>query len=238
MAANWGAGSCASSRRVNPLGRHFWRGCPGFCFFLSMEQLTPELERRLQVEELWARRNVLNDSMNARRCERFRTRHQMLSRLGTQALPLPAHMPPPDAATDSVAPVVLTLPARPMRPIPVPDSPGGARRVWGVAGLAAAAMLLLAIGFQNNDMIAGARAQWQGRRAAPDADDRASRAGVRARHAAACHGWPRQSAGFARRSLRRDCRRHGPQALGRRLSSRRCNEWCIALRCCGCRPHP
>jgi hypothetical protein len=126
-----------------------------------MEQLTPELERRLQVEELWARRNVLNDSMNARRCERFRTRHQMLSRLGTQALPLPAHMPPPDAATDPVTPVVLTMPARPMRPILVPDSPGGARRVWGVAGLAAAAMLLLAIGFQNNDMIAGARAQFQ-----------------------------------------------------------------------------
>ena len=30
-----------------------------------MEQLTPELERRIQVEELWGRRVVLEETMNA-----------------------------------------------------------------------------------------------------------------------------------------------------------------------------
>jgi hypothetical protein len=32
-----------------------------------MEYLTPELERRIQVEELWGRRLVLEDTMNASR---------------------------------------------------------------------------------------------------------------------------------------------------------------------------
>ena len=36
-----------------------------------MDRLTPELERRLQVEELWARRNVLADSINSERKQRF-----------------------------------------------------------------------------------------------------------------------------------------------------------------------
>jgi hypothetical protein len=36
-----------------------------------MDKLTPELERRLQVEELWARRNVLADSINSERKRRF-----------------------------------------------------------------------------------------------------------------------------------------------------------------------
>jgi len=52
-----------------------------------MEQLTPELERRLQVEELWARRTVLADSMNALRRERFRAQHSLLTRFGTPAAP-------------------------------------------------------------------------------------------------------------------------------------------------------
>jgi len=35
--------------------------------FSSQDDLPPEIERRLQVEELWARRNVLADLMNAER---------------------------------------------------------------------------------------------------------------------------------------------------------------------------
>jgi hypothetical protein len=45
-----------------------------------MEELTPELARRIQVEELWGRRVVLEGSMNARRLREYESR-QLLSRL-------------------------------------------------------------------------------------------------------------------------------------------------------------
>jgi len=51
-----------------------------------MDQLTPELERKLQVEELWARRNVLADSINARRKEKFLAQQAVLFQLSTPFL--------------------------------------------------------------------------------------------------------------------------------------------------------
>jgi hypothetical protein len=39
-----------------------------------MEELTPELERRIQVEELWGRRIVLEESMNAWRFREYQSR--------------------------------------------------------------------------------------------------------------------------------------------------------------------
>jgi hypothetical protein len=39
-----------------------------------MEELTPELERRIQVEELWGRRVVLEESMNAWRFREYKSR--------------------------------------------------------------------------------------------------------------------------------------------------------------------
>ncbi len=115
-----------------------------------MEQLTPELERRLQVEELWARRNVLCDSINAHRRERFQARRLMLSRLGTQALPLPAHVVP-EVLDVSSGPVLAMRAPRPMRPT-LAAEPSGARRALRLAGFAAAAGLLLAIGLQDSDL--------------------------------------------------------------------------------------
>jgi hypothetical protein len=58
-----------------------------------MDQLTPELERRLQVEELWARRNVLADSINARRKERFHAQQAALFQLGTPFAPAGTPVP-------------------------------------------------------------------------------------------------------------------------------------------------
>ena len=43
-----------------------------------MEELTPELERRLQVEEAWARRIVLSDMLNERRLAAYGTRRMLL----------------------------------------------------------------------------------------------------------------------------------------------------------------
>jgi hypothetical protein len=43
-----------------------------------MDQLTPELERRIQVEELWARRNVLSDLMNQERLERHQAKRLLM----------------------------------------------------------------------------------------------------------------------------------------------------------------
>src|ERR1700760_1654200 len=39
-----------------------------------MEELTPELERRIQVEELWGRRIVLEETMNAWRLREYQSR--------------------------------------------------------------------------------------------------------------------------------------------------------------------
>jgi hypothetical protein len=125
--------------------------------FLAMEQLTPELERRLQVEELWARRNVLSDSINARRRDNFRARHIMLSRLGTQALPLPAHVIPEPPAEEMLLTPQMSAP-QPMRPVPAHE-PSVLPRVIGFIGAAAAAGLLLAVGLQNTNIISGAGAQ-------------------------------------------------------------------------------
>lgn len=50
-----------------------------------MDQLTPELERRIQVEELWARRNVLSDLMNQDRLERHQAKRLLMCLNGTLA---------------------------------------------------------------------------------------------------------------------------------------------------------
>jgi len=49
-----------------------------------MEELTPELERRIQVEELWGRRVVLEETMNAWRFREYQSR-RLLSLLHDQA---------------------------------------------------------------------------------------------------------------------------------------------------------
>ena len=47
--------------------------------FSSQDDLSPEIERRLQVEELWARRSVLEDVMNAERRQVFTQRYASLT---------------------------------------------------------------------------------------------------------------------------------------------------------------
>ena len=44
---------------------------------MYIEQLTPELERKLAVEELWARRNVLAEIMNAERLKVYMARRAL-----------------------------------------------------------------------------------------------------------------------------------------------------------------
>ena len=46
--------------------------------FSSQDDLPPEIQRRLQVEELWARRNVLAELMNAERLVEFTRRYAKL----------------------------------------------------------------------------------------------------------------------------------------------------------------
>ena len=48
-----------------------------------MEELTPELERRIQVEELWGRRIVLEEMMNAFRFREYQSR-RLLSLLSSE----------------------------------------------------------------------------------------------------------------------------------------------------------
>jgi hypothetical protein len=48
-----------------------------------MEDLTPELERRIQVEELWGRRVVLEETMNALRFREYQSR-RLLSLLRSE----------------------------------------------------------------------------------------------------------------------------------------------------------
>ncbi|HET7085118.1 MAG TPA: hypothetical protein VFI23_10130 [Rhizomicrobium sp.] len=45
---------------------------------LSQDNLPPEIERRLQVEELWARRLVLAELMNAERLRTYAARRALL----------------------------------------------------------------------------------------------------------------------------------------------------------------
>ena len=96
-----------------------------------MEKITPELERRLQVEELWARRNVLADSMNAWRRERFRAQRSLLARFGTQ-----------DGAAASTRGGAVWDKRR--LPDTATEAPRGHNLVWlsGIAAMAAAGLLL------------------------------------------------------------------------------------------------
>ena len=71
--------------------------------FSSQDDLSPEIERRLQVEELWARRSVLEDLMNAERRQVFVQRYasltavapagSRLARLTAKVVPIRSRMP-------------------------------------------------------------------------------------------------------------------------------------------------
>src|SRR5215210_8197263 len=64
-----------------------------------MEELTPELERRLQVEEAWARRTVLSDMINASRLEHYVARRAFVrlyvTEMSTDAVSAPKETPAP-----------------------------------------------------------------------------------------------------------------------------------------------
>jgi hypothetical protein len=112
---------------------------PAFLGF--MDQFTPELERRLQVEELWARRNVLADSMNVCRLERFREQYSLLTHFGTKGQRVPSRDTPHTLAglqDKSAAPLGL-------RPAVSPNLPAAsaARRVWWIGAPALAAVILV-----------------------------------------------------------------------------------------------
>lgn len=123
-----------------------------------MDQLTPELERRLQVEELWARRNVLADSMNACRLEHFREQYSLLTHFGTKGQRVPSSRDTPDALAGqqdkSAAPFGL-CPAVP----PDPLAASATRRAWWIGAPALAAVILVlaaADPLQGNAVIPGA----------------------------------------------------------------------------------
>jgi hypothetical protein len=106
-----------------------------------MEQLTPELERRLQVEELWARRNVLADAINARRRERFYAQHAHMTQFGT----VPA-LPATDEAEPEAPIIELVAQQAAAKPQAVEAVPKRkTRHAWLVAVPAMAAAILLAV---------------------------------------------------------------------------------------------
>lgn len=107
-----------------------------------MDALTPELERRLQVEELWARRQVLADSINARRLEYFQARRTLLIRFGTAGESAPVSDKPEEPIEQpdsSPRPLDLrhAMPAAGL-PIAVP-----VRSIWWLGATVATAFVLL-----------------------------------------------------------------------------------------------
>jgi len=88
--------------------------------FASQDDLPPEILRRLQVEELWARRDVLADLMNAERLEIYAQRCTDLAAGRAQADAGPA-----DRLTRLAATVVPMRNRKPMTP--VAPSPASAR---------------------------------------------------------------------------------------------------------------
>ena len=111
---------------------------------LRMEALTPELERRLQVEELWARREVLAESINARRLEYFQARRILLTRLGTAAESAPASDKPeePVQQQDSSSKPLDLRHGMPAVELPIAIT---ARSFWWI-GAAAATTIVLVLG--------------------------------------------------------------------------------------------
>lgn len=56
---------------------------------LEDEALPPEIQRRLQIEELWARRNVLAELMNAERLRIYSARRAQLWPAEVRSLDVP-----------------------------------------------------------------------------------------------------------------------------------------------------
>lgn len=108
-----------------------------------MEELTPELERRLQVEEAWARRIVLADVLNERRLADYGTRRMFLrfqaADFSTGPIAVPAKMPARQTESAALRRIVPTRlgPKRPDREFKAP------RRVIYWTGAIAAAIAIL-----------------------------------------------------------------------------------------------
>src|SRR5689334_24864637 len=100
-----------------------------------MEELTPELERRVQVEEAWARRIVLSDMMNERRLAAYGTR-RMLLRFHTADFSADAIAVPEKTSKPQPKSTVLEniVPARPEAWNTEPSAPG---RIYWAAAIAA-----------------------------------------------------------------------------------------------------
>ena len=86
----------------------------------SQDDLPPEILRRLQVEELWARRNVLAELMNA---ERFQVYAQRRTDLNCGCSPL--DLGPRDRLTRLAASVVPMRNRKSLAPIPLSAGGGG-----------------------------------------------------------------------------------------------------------------
>jgi len=82
---------------------------------LSQDDLPPEIQRRLQVEELWARRNVLEDLMNA---ERLQVYVQRCTDLEASAI----EVGPKDRLSRLAAKVVPIRNGKSLAPIPLDGS--------------------------------------------------------------------------------------------------------------------
>lgn len=106
-----------------------------------METLTPELERRLQIEELWARRLVLCDPINQHRLDRYQARRALLCLNGTETS-LVRDVPQPESVDQL-----------PSAAVPVSDqAPQRAARsalVQGLCGALAAALIVGAAMIQD-----------------------------------------------------------------------------------------
>jgi hypothetical protein len=88
-----------------------------------MEELTPELERRIQVEELWGRRVVLEDTMNDWRSREYQSR-RLLSLLRSE-----------DCDRDTLQKVPVITPLKVAKPVQASPIFSG-RRAAIIAGLA------------------------------------------------------------------------------------------------------
>jgi hypothetical protein len=109
-----------------------------------MEELTPELERRVQVEEAWARRTVLSDMLNERRLAAYEAR-RMLLRLHNADFSLSPIEAPKKASKPQSNSAVLEniVPAR-RGPDGWHVEPSSPRRTrYGAGAIAATALVLL-----------------------------------------------------------------------------------------------
>ena len=72
---------------------------------MSEHDLPPEIVRRLQVEELWARRHVLADLMNAERLKLFYQRRAEIRYASFPPVVVAWKEPPPPRPGASIVPI-------------------------------------------------------------------------------------------------------------------------------------